>query len=329
MLKPGNSKKRRKWGITLVKIFGTALLLFLVLRQVDWSQLAGVVSGTHFVWLPATFACVLGRTAILALRWQLLLGYQDVVVSYRSSLVTYAIATFFNLATPANLGGDAYRVSAVRSQKGIAIPSATVLLEKILGLAALLGLLGSGIILYRNLPPVEVVATVWVTTCAIVLVALPAVSMGSKRFPFIQNTLNRKLGLKASFQSLTLAQVVLTLLLSLVAHLAVISGHYFVIRALSLGQQIPLTFLLFAVPATLFLVMLPVSFQGIGVNENLYALFFSAFSVPVETSLAFSWLFLLAGQVSMGLLGALVFIRRNKGLDPESGEKHTHRPAQH
>ena len=79
----------------------------------------------------------------------------------------------------------------MRSQKGIAIPSATVLLEKILDFAALLGLLSAGIILHRNLPPVAVVATIWAPTCGLVLVAWPSVSMGAKQFPFIKTLSTR------------------------------------------------------------------------------------------------------------------------------------------
>ncbi|MES1211667.1 MAG: lysylphosphatidylglycerol synthase domain-containing protein, partial [Acidobacteriota bacterium] len=44
------------------------------------------------------------------------------------------------------------------------------------------------------------------------------------------------------------------------------------------------------VPLAVFLMMIPVSINGIGVRENLFVFFLAAFGVAESTGLAFAWL---------------------------------------
>jgi len=96
--------------------------------------------------------------------------------------------------------------------------------------------------------------------------------------------------------------------LSFLLQINVIVHFYLIARAMSLA--LPLSFFFLVVPVATFILMLPVSINGIGVREGVYALFFSEFGIPVAGAIAFAWLAFGTVLVYGALGGVLYALRR-------------------
>jgi hypothetical protein len=62
------------------------------------------------------------------------------------------------------------------------------------------------------------------------------------------------------------------------------------VQARALHVDLGLAPFFLIVPLAVFLMMIPVSINGIGVRENLFVFFLAAFGVAESTGLAFAWL---------------------------------------
>jgi uncharacterized membrane protein YbhN (UPF0104 family) len=86
---------------------------------------------------------------------------------------------------------------------------------------------------------------------------------------------------------------------SVVLQVCVVLNGWLLARALH--AAIPLPFFFLIVPLALFVMMLPVSINAIGVREGVFAFFFAAFGVAGATAVAVAWL-----DYGLVLLQALV-----------------------
>jgi hypothetical protein len=104
-----------------------------------------------------------------------------------------------------------------------------------------------------------------------------------------------------------------------VASLAVqaLAVLYFLAIARALGIPLPAAAAFLMVPLCTLLQALPVSFNGWGLREGLFALYFSQLGLPRPSALAFS----LVGaglMVLLSLSGAVVWMTRGGGVPTES-----------
>ncbi|MFH0910517.1 MAG: lysylphosphatidylglycerol synthase transmembrane domain-containing protein [Planctomycetota bacterium] len=104
-------------------------------------------------WLLAGGACILTQPFIAAARWRWLLAVQEIRLSYLQSLRLTLVGFFFNTCLPGATGGDLFRAYAIsRSAHKTAEAIVAVLLDRLTGLAALIGFCGAGLVL--NLPTI-------------------------------------------------------------------------------------------------------------------------------------------------------------------------------
>jgi uncharacterized membrane protein YbhN (UPF0104 family) len=234
-------------------------------------------------------------------RWRLLLRSQGGDAPFAFLLRSFLIGVFFNNLLPSTIGGDAVRaVATSRTGVGKAAAVAIVFVDRFIGLLALmlfaiLGLLVSG----RLLAEVPVLYA-WVAggTVGLGLVAcllfLPspraAALLGRIGAAFPERL--RGLFVKASTAFLAFqgkgSVLARAFSWSLVLQTAVVLNGYCLAKALHV--RIPLPYFFLIVPLALFVMMLPVSINAIGVRENVFAFFFAAFGIASATSVAVAWL---------------------------------------
>ena len=95
--------------------------------------------------------------------------------------------------------------------------------------------------------------------------------------------------------------------------------HYYVL-SVSLEFGVPLSAFFLIVPVAIVTMMLPISINGIGVREGIFALLLSAYGVDSEAAIALAWIsygFILL----QGLLGGLVFALRKEGAAATDGSR--------
>jgi uncharacterized protein (TIRG00374 family) len=254
-----------------------------------------------------------------AWRWRLLLAAQGFPASMRALSASYLVASFFNNFLPSNIGGDVVRVRDGSRLTGSTTTSlAVVAIDRILGLGALWAL-GTAAYLLGG-PLVR-----HLTGARVVLLGLGVVFAGLAYFFFRPGTarwlvdatgLAAREPVRARFEVVQAAVQVYrdrvgTVWMAFGASVALqacnVTYFYAVARALGIPLTVSACFLM--VPLCTLVQTVPVSFNGWGLRESLFAVYFAQVGLSRDSALAFSLLG--AGLVVvLSLSGALVWLAR-------------------
>lgn len=275
--------------------------------------------------LPLTWT--IGSVIFFAARWNAILLATARTLPIPALLRATPTALFFGQALPTGLGGDVYRVWYAR-RAGIALPQAvsSVVLDRILALAATVFFIAVGLPMLLSLPDLAPIRTL--------LIAVPVLAVGGLLLIAIMDRLTqllpifRRPSLIAFAESLAalarderkLARSwpwgILSFLLALLNQF--LSGLTVYGLSQGLGIELPLSSVLLIFPPVLLLSMLPISLAGWGVREGAMVFFMGAAGVPAEPALSVSILFGLMNLV-IALPGGLVWVLdRPTVLAPEN-----------
>jgi len=273
---------------------------------------------------------VLGYGCMLAMstwRWHLLLRTQGYPASLRRLSETYLVAMFFNNFLPSNIGGDIVRVRDSSRLTGSTTASlAVVAIDRILGFGALYFLAVIAFVLggpsLRGLAGARLIIVV----VGAIFVALVYVFFrpGTARrlvaasrltsLPWFQERFETVQGAVHVYRE-ELASVFLAFAAS-VGLQSLMVLYYFVV-AHALRIPLSLSACLLMVPLCTLIQTIPVSFNGWGLRESVFAVYFTQVGLPRESALAFS----LVGAgliVLLSLSGAVVWAARGDAA-PEAG----------
>jgi len=311
---------------TLVRVIIGAACLAAVLWSTDLEGLGrrlGSIRGGVAVMLLLT--AVAGRV-LMAGKWNLLLRSRGVLISTWQATRLYLIGHLLGSFTPGALGADVYRVTALRRFGRTREIVATVLLERFVGLAVV------GIVTALGLPVSARYLgadSTRMVSVIVISVSLMVVGVWASLSPSLVEGLARKVpfvsrlgvvgkirdfyrsyaesrihgGTLAAFTALTVLEVLVTVL---VVYLA---GR-------SVGVDAPLGYLLCIVPLIQILLRLPVSFQGIGVQEGLYAFFLAKVGFSPSDGLSISLMLRLTEIVGIVLPASLLLWKGPALLSP-------------
>jgi uncharacterized protein (TIRG00374 family) len=255
-------------------------LVAAALYLLDWDSLANVARETSISSFAAAIMVILVCFSFLAIRW-ICIVREYVSVPVREHMRVYFYASFVNSFTPANIGGDVYRVAKLkRYTSGFATLVVALLRERLFGLLAFL----VGYVLciaalritapadYVALDPAYLLALLPIVIGIVVLAAGSPIVRHLKRRSWVKSrarvaevvaNLGRAMVLHSPGDFLFL------LALSLLALAAWIAAVTIVASDLGLMLSIPL---LGAIAILTELVrMVPVSLQGIGLREGSFS----------------------------------------------------------
>ncbi len=305
MSNPLSNSKRRgpaNWppARKLFRLVVGFAILALILRLVDVRELARTLLALDPKMVLALIAIAMVSRVLRAFKWNLLLRARDIRISYGQAIRLSLVSHFVGAWTPGNLGGDAYRVVALRKFGKTNVVLATVLIERYAGLltVCLFVLLTLPITIPYLLARSPLLVGVIVGMIAIVALALPLLFSPkvarqiSLRLPAISKSdLGRKLRdfyrtlLQYREHPLTLAAFALLTISEVLS--------YFVMNYLSaraLGMDVSLLFFLCAMPVVHLLLRIPISVQGLGVQEGcfVFALALHGIAAPETKGVAVS-----------------------------------------
>jgi hypothetical protein len=300
------------------KVAVSVVLFAVLLRRIDWSQVAPTLERARPEWLLAACSLLVASNIVGSWQWSRLLRAVDIPLPFWKVVAYYHVGLFWNNFLPANVGGDIARVSdAARAGSTRATAFSTVLLDRLIGTTAL-----GGLAVITTLPAIDhfhlaavylgilgfflvAVAVLWAVLhtgfLALVDRALSAVGLARMR-PALAELAQRL----AAFRSRRplLARL---LLVAVAVQVMRIFVHVAVARALDL--HIEWTYFFLFVPLLAVIVSLPISLNGIGVREGAGIVLFGL--VGLDKGAAFLLQFttyLVAVAVSM--IGGLVFLVR-------------------
>jgi uncharacterized membrane protein YbhN (UPF0104 family) len=254
-------------------------------------------------------------------RWQLLIRSQGGDAPFGFLVRSFLVGVFFNNLLPSTIGGDAVRAfDTARSGVGRAAAVTIVVVDRFIGLLALMLFAGAGLLFSGHLTDRVPALYGWVGGGAVVLGIIAAVLFLPS---FLPSPLGRKLPGKwkklaeavFAFQGkgLVLAKA---FAYSLALQTLVVLNGWLLAKALHVPIPLPYFFLI--VPLAVFIMMVPVSINAIGVRENVWAFFFAAFGVAASKAVAVAWLDY--GLVLLqAITGGIVYLSRAK-VSPSPGE---------
>jgi uncharacterized membrane protein YbhN (UPF0104 family) len=296
------------WLSVSLRVLLVVGLFYWIFKRVDFAQFARTLRAADARFLALAALAILLSQFTAAWRWYRLLVAAGSNWSFGKSLAVYGAGLFLGLFIPTGVGGDVYRVARVRaSGAGLARGTATILLERAIGLLALL-LLGAGFVFAHPatrpwgslfalgaIAGLAGLAALWLPGgpewVARLLDKFPGRGMGDRmRRAFPADAMSRLHGAIPG-----------TVLLSLANH----SWLFLVNVLLARGLALPLTWttVCAAVPLVLLAAQIPITPGGAGIREAAYVYFFGRVGLEEGPALALAlgWFALL---VLVSLLGA-------------------------
>jgi uncharacterized membrane protein YbhN (UPF0104 family) len=232
-------------------------------------------------------------------RWYLLLHHIRVHLPYLTVLRLALIGLFFNLFIPGGVGGDVIKMVYLKRESGDRYPQAllTVLLDRLLGLAGLLGialiaialnrpLISSGSVEMKSILAVVGLACLGAFVCGVAFLAWPLVSRWrivsslGQRLPAGVVAIAAKVGEALDLLRAAPLKLFGLLLLSTVGHLSGTVGVY--LMALGVGAQQYLSFseCLLANQLANLVAAIPLTPGGVGNRDLVMSLLLGAAGAP-------------------------------------------------
>jgi len=299
-------KRRKRRFNLIIQLVISIVLIILLLRLINIPDMISLFKNINLYYFILLLILITCDRIFMAYKWHLLLKVKDMGISVFSAIRTYYLGTFIGFFLPTTVGGDMVRVLKLRSEKrrGTDVLS-SVILERILGFVASAILAPIAALFLISFFKLNIWRFLWIAGALLFLfTVLMVISFSevivrkidkneklSKNFLF-----NKFKKLYMSYAEYKNHKGLLSifLALSILEQLVAVIGNYLACRALNLS--IPFIYFLLIIPLVQLISRIPISFEGIGVNEGLLVYFFVLLGLSKT------------GAFTIGLLGHIAII---------------------
>lgn len=322
----GRPSRARGHAFFALKLVVSLALIGYLLWGTDLAAIRAALTDVAPVWLVLAFLLQLPGAALIAWRWSLLLRAKGVRPGFRYLFTSTIAASFFKQFMPSIVGGDVIRgYDSWRAGAGVGLSMVVLLIDRLLGLATLLGFalvaMTFGIGAVEGMPDLLTWGLALLTLIGAMLACLSwsikiaSLSAWHERLP---DAVQRKLAsIGEALRSYHGRSDVLLRGLGISVLLQVNIVFYYWLIARSLGLDIPVEAFFLIVPIAIFVMMLPITINGIGLREAAFVALLGYWSVSKPVAIAFAWLEF-AGFLAFGLIGGVVYMLR-RGAVPAGG----------
>lgn len=307
----------------LVRLGVSAALLYFVLRSIDLPSFWERVKSMNPAWILLALVAYAFTQSISVWRWNRLLRAQNIEVERRRLTESIWVSMFFNNFLPSNIGGDVVRIADTAPAAGSKTLAMTVILvDRVLGLTALVIIAASGA-LVATLLGVHIPGARWLwlasalgAVAAISVIAMPQLvgkAVGHALMParalnkpWLTERAQRLEDAVIRFRNAPSA-VAGAFAGAMVVQITLVA--FYLLTAEGLSVPLPIFLGAVLIPVSLVVQMAPVSINGFGVREAVFAFFFRRFGLPTDAAVALS---LVSTGMVMGLslVGGFFFLRR-------------------
>jgi len=319
---------RKKRLASLLKIAVSLVLLAAVLAFTGWREVLARLGGAQAGWLAAALGSYLAGVLVRALRWQILLnglGARGLRIPRLVGL--YFVSFFFNSFLPTGIGGDVMRIAEAARARclpgaggcgpgetvGAARAASSVVADRAVGLVAtaILALLalpfaGTGV-------PWPIVAT-----AAVIALGVPAgfalvagreaagLAWLGRRVPWLRRLTEHRTVREtaAAFTAYRPRDLALAAGVSLL--FSAINAITYACIGLALNIVLPLAYYMLASPIVTLVLLVPISFNGLGTRDGAYLLLFVPAGVTRDGALAMSLMYHAVNYVT-AIAGGVVY----------------------
>jgi len=309
--------------IAVLKVAVSVILIAYLLSRVGLANVVEVIrsASTNYLYLLVALAIYFGAITLGSFKWQILLKAQGIGVPLGNLLSFTFEGLFFGNFLPTNVGGDLVRgYDLARHTLLPAETAVSVIVDRMLGLiafvfvAAVMALLVVYSAGQAALWQVAVAASaVLLGLCAVLALMLSNRLRQRVRrlfeIPLLSTLapLYDRLSMALSAYRRSYAALALAFCIS-IGVLTIGSVVNYLI-SLSLGGGISFLHIFLFTPLITFVLLIPISLGGIGLNQSAYVFFFNLVAVPEEKSLAMS-LIMQAIIIISSLPGGILWWRK-------------------
>lgn len=257
-------------------LFSVALLtaLFFV---VDWGRIATIIPNISVSWIIIALLLMLAERVVAAYKWFILLRAKRLDISFPQLFTIYIVGIFWGLVLPSSVGTDVVRgYYLYHSIKSGAHSVSSVVLDRILGLFALLAIASVALLFYHRHLPDHTLAITILTLSVLTIVGSYALASDRlwkyliKQFPSLGNS---KVGqilvsVHRSYLDYQHYRPALAACFALSFLLQIVRVLSFIAIAQATAIDVPIAFLFLFVPLLMIIIMIPTSIGGIGLREG-------------------------------------------------------------
>jgi len=290
------------WNI--LKVGVTAAIIIFLLSRVDLATMAQHLARANIPLLLLALALYFFAIFLGALKWQMLVRAQGLDASLGDLLAYALVGLFFGNLLPSNVGGDVVRAYGLARASGRAeVAAVSVLVDRLMGLVAFLGaavvmaaLAAATLTRGAELEQIEM-ATVVAAALFLFATALLFSRRVSQRVkwvfdlgplrriqPIAQRVYHALQVYRHSYRALALN-------LALSGCIVIVTTFVWYTVALALGMDVPIFYFFLFNPLIAFVLLIPISFNGLGPKEATAVFFFGLIGVPNEIALSLSLIF--------------------------------------
>jgi len=317
---PGQKRGKGRQSLLVFKGGVSLLLMWWILQGTNFEEIGNSLRSASLPLLCLGFGLPFFGYLISVNRWRLLLQAQGVSARVGYLVRSFMVSVFFNNFLPSTIGGDVFRMyDSWRLGASKACAVAVVFVDRFLGLLALIVLTLIGLLSPNPFSATIPNLSVWVLGGFVIVMALGvfllhsscSVSLGqwarqSQWAHVVVGILDKINDGFAAFRGRT-DTVVKAFGLSLLLQANVVVQYFIFAKALHL--PIPFWSFFLIIPLTIFVMLLPISINGIGLRESIFVLILSPWGVDKPEALALAWL-AYGCLVVQGLLGGIVYALR-------------------
>jgi uncharacterized protein (TIRG00374 family) len=296
--------KRFTWS-SFIKLIFSLSLIGIVLYFSDLQEFIDAAEGLSSIYLFAFAILVYLDRALVVYKWNLLLVVRGVRVSFLHLFRLYSTALLAGVVLPSTVGGDMFRVYDLKKLNVSAkVTIASIVVERVLGFICMLVIaalgLGIGVYLMTD-SSLRFVGIAWVLVFGLLMCAGFLVVVRSEFFNNLVDRIAEKYGerwgigmLNEVYQRCREYRNDVAVLLKVTAYTLLRQTVPILMNILLVyAYGIEASFLeLFAIiPLIVLGTRLPISLDGLGVQEGLYVVLFGLVGVSVSQALLLSLTF--------------------------------------
>jgi glycosyltransferase 2 family protein len=295
-----------------------AVILLLVFYFVDWQEVVRVIWAADLIYLGLLLLLSVPLIGVSVIKWWLFLRFFGVCPSLWHLAKLYLVGYFANLFLPSQFGGDVIRSFELGKQIGQRDAAVATFLERYTGVVAMVALGIPGILMLPSVtPPVR-----YFYLCIVLVVILSLFVLFS---PYCWRLFN-SLPLPASSQkkvsrigdALQLVRrehrvMIEALLLSVLFHTLTVVNTACAAYAVGWNNA-PVWAFFVVLPCVLLIAALPLTPQGLGIQEGAFYLFLTTFGAQPEQAVAIAVLLRLKAYL-LGACGGVLFMRVGRKVE--------------
>lgn len=311
-------KRKDRLTFVLKFVFSFSVIALILIFKTSIKDIINTLKELNLFLLALSFSLHAIGLFISAVRWQILIHAQDDSVPLGFLVKSYLVGSFFNLFLPTRIGGDIVRIwDGSRYSKSLLKSSAIILVERFSGILVLFTFAFTASILRIDMA--KKIPVIWISLalgflglCIIAAFFTPITGRLLGKIPN-KGILKKVLRITSDFRQTILfykkkkMALFKVLIWAFLLQVNVVIHYFLIGKALHLNIGL-LDYFMF-IPIVHFILLIPITINGLGLREGSYIEIFTFYGILPEAAFCFS-IIDLGFMLIIGIIGGIIYVLR-------------------